>query len=522
MNILSFCHYLAVVLLMLIRETKAWNAEAKLRDKLFSNNTYKTLTIPVQNSSDILDIYLALYITQIIDVDERNQILTTKVWLHQSWNDYRLSWDPDEYDGITEIKVPINYVWLPDILIYNNADGPYDIEAQTWAGINYNGTVVWFPPAVYKSACQIDVQWYPFDEQTCILKFGSWTHAGDTLDLKPAFEHAQRKHYWPNGEWTIESSPCSRTAKKYPCCEELYIDLTFAVTLRRKPLFYFAYLLLPCGLISFNTILVFYLPPDISEKMSLCTNVLLSLAVFLLLITVQIPANANSFPLIVKYLLFTMVVVASSIVLTVFVLNIRFRSPETHKMSKFTRTVFLDYLPRMLGMSRPEKYTKRYRNVGIMFTRDAIERNKLNTSKLAMENRGNNYTLRMRRETELHKDDWSHKLDAAGSSDVDPRMYMPLMDGDVDMSEGMLIHRTIEELLFLTWHVKNEEDAARDREDYKFLAMVIDRIFLLLYLISVIVGIIWIIFQAPLSPLFFNELFAGFEEEEYDKGIEIE
>lgn len=297
----------------------------------------------------------------------------------------------------------------PDMFVllslFCSADGPYDVQAQTWASIDYNGTVVWWPPAVYKSACQINVQWYPFDEQQCVLKFGSWTHAGDILNLMPANREALRKHYWPNGEWYIRSTPCLRNTRYYSCCEEEYIDLTFTINLRRKPLFYFAYLLLPCGLISFNTILVFYLPPDISEKMSLCTNVLLSLAVFLLLITAQIPANANSFPLIVKYLLFTMVVVASSIVLTVFVLNIRFRSPEIHKMSRFTRRVFLDILPRILGMSRPEKYTKRFRNVGITFTRDALEGKRLSLQKLVMDNKGNNYTVRMRGETERHKDD---------------------------------------------------------------------------------------------------------------------
>lgn len=34
------------------------------------------------------------------------------------------------------------------------------------------------PPAIFKSYCEIDVEWFPFDTQTCFMKFGSWTHDG--------------------------------------------------------------------------------------------------------------------------------------------------------------------------------------------------------------------------------------------------------------------------------------------------------------------------------------------------------
>jgi len=44
--------------------------------------------------------------------------------------------------------------------------------------------VEWKPPAIYKSSCEIDVEYFPFDEQTCVLKFGSWTYDGFKVRLR--------------------------------------------------------------------------------------------------------------------------------------------------------------------------------------------------------------------------------------------------------------------------------------------------------------------------------------------------
>lgn len=63
--------------------------------------------------------------------------------------------------------------------------------------------------------------------------------------------------------------PGKRNEKFYECCKEPYPDVTYTVTMRRRTLYYGLNLLIPCVLISALALLVFLLPADSGEKISL-------------------------------------------------------------------------------------------------------------------------------------------------------------------------------------------------------------------------------------------------------------
>ncbi|XP_064143476.1 acetylcholine receptor subunit delta isoform X3 [Loxodonta africana] len=89
------------------------------------------------------------------------------------------------------------------------------------------------------------------------------------------------------------------------------------------------------------------------EKTSVAISVLLAQSVFLLLISKRLPATSMAIPLIGKFLLFGMVLVAIVVVICVIVLNIHFRTPSTHVLSEGVKKLFLETLPELLHMSRP-------------------------------------------------------------------------------------------------------------------------------------------------------------------------
>uniref|UniRef100_A0A8C8DEV4 Cholinergic receptor, nicotinic, alpha 2b (neuronal) n=1 Tax=Oryzias sinensis TaxID=183150 RepID=A0A8C8DEV4_9TELE len=239
--------------------------------------------------------------------------------------------------------------------------GKFAVTHMTKAHLFHTGKVRWVPPAIYKSSCSIDVTFFPFDQQNCKMKFGSWTYDKAKIDLERIENTVDLNNYWESGEWAIINAVGTYNTKKYDCCHEIYPDITYFFIIRRLPLFYTINLIIPCLLISCLTVLVFYLPSDCGEKITLCISVLLSLTVFLLLITEIIPSTSLVIPLIGEYLLFTMIFVTLSIVITVFVLNVHHRSPSTHKMPRWVHTVFLDLIPRWLFMRRPAPNGRRRR-----------------------------------------------------------------------------------------------------------------------------------------------------------------
>ncbi|KAK3597001.1 hypothetical protein CHS0354_009139 [Potamilus streckersoni] len=65
--------------------------------------------------------------------------------------------------------------WLADIGVIND-DNLQLIVTST-------GDVVWEPPGIYTTHCDIDVTYYPFDRQQCVIELTSWSMTKDQLEL---------------------------------------------------------------------------------------------------------------------------------------------------------------------------------------------------------------------------------------------------------------------------------------------------------------------------------------------------
>lgn len=183
-------------------------------------------------------------------MDEKNEMIHTNMWLNYEWRDYKLSWNESEFDGVKSIRLPSKDIWTPDILMYNSADEDIDSKFPTNIVVYSDGTCSWIPLGLYISSCPIDITWFPFDEQNCTMKFGSWTYDGSKINLTARSDTINIDTYQLNGEWKLLEVPAYRHEVMYECCPDPYIDITFVIHIRRLSLYYSFNLIIPCAVIS--------------------------------------------------------------------------------------------------------------------------------------------------------------------------------------------------------------------------------------------------------------------------------
>ncbi|KAM9085885.1 acetylcholine receptor subunit gamma isoform 2-T2 [Megaptera novaeangliae] len=263
---------------------------------------------PAKHDSDVVNVSLKLTLTNLISLNEREEALTTNVWIEMQWCDYRLRWDPRDYDGLWVLRLPSTMVWRPDVVLEN--------KSQTY------------------STNEINLQLSQEDGQTI-----EW------IFIDP-------EAFTENGEWAIRHRPAKMLLDEAAPAEEAgHQKVVFYLLIQRKPLFYVINIIAPCVLISSVAILIYFLPAKAGgQKCTVAINVLLAQTVFLFLVAKKVPETSQAVPLISKYLTFLLVVTILIVVNAVVVLNVSLRSPHTHSMARGVRKVFLRLLPQLLRM----------------------------------------------------------------------------------------------------------------------------------------------------------------------------
>ncbi|CAD6195246.1 unnamed protein product [Caenorhabditis auriculariae] len=357
--------------------------EYRLLQSLKEN--YDHFERPVENSSQPLDVHVRFLLNQILDIDEKNQVMSILAYVDYNWNDYKLRWDPKMYGGITHTRfsgdedAPFK-LWRPDVLLFNSVSQSFDSTYSSRLIVSHTGDVQQNPPGIFRFICKIDVTYYPFDKQTCFLKFGSWTYngmyinldfllkdmigvSGSRVTVEPQRSEPDSQTYYvnesidlqvymKNGEWDLIGTPGRRVVTAFG--DDEYHELYFYIHIQRRTLAYGINLIIPSLVISMMTVLGFTLPPDACEKITLETTILLSVIFFLQMVSSTSPPQSTAIPILAAFFSCCLMLVACSCVFTVLMLSLHHRKPETHTMSPFMRKFFVEWLPYVLMMRTPD------------------------------------------------------------------------------------------------------------------------------------------------------------------------
>lgn len=191
-------------------------------------------------------------------------------------------------------KVPFLYVdRVEDISVISDSKIPMRI---TW-----DGRIHWNPTGIYKVVCESDITYYPLDTQTCSIKISTWGYTQGEIQLQLDNQKTfDTSFYNENGEWDLYSATGVKSSDRSRGGES-YSSLTFTLTLRRKPEFHVINTIFPMILMAFLIPMVYKLPPESGEKMGYCLTVLLAYAVYLSLISDNIPSTSKNICYLCEY-----------------------------------------------------------------------------------------------------------------------------------------------------------------------------------------------------------------------------
>ena len=179
------------------------------------------------------------------------------------------------------------------------------------------------------STCSVDITYYPFDTQTCSIKFIAWSYTKDEVNL---LSHSGiiKSDYSESSTWNLVKST-------YTASNDVEASITYTLVLERKPRFYVFNMILPVILLSLLNMCTFILPLSSGERAGYSITVFLSLVVFLTIIAAEFPKNSDNTSLLAVYLILMVSLSTLYVILTIIESRLFSRNDEKQPVGKYYR-----------------------------------------------------------------------------------------------------------------------------------------------------------------------------------------
>ncbi|XP_021341616.1 neuronal acetylcholine receptor subunit alpha-2-like [Mizuhopecten yessoensis] len=293
---------------------------------------------PIADQSDTLTVSINMYLISIKDFDEVSGTMNILAVFTINWNDVSLVWNPAAYNGLHDINIGQNNIWLPKL--YNiKASNTFSAisDSDLLVNIANNGEIIWQPAGFIDVKCSQDVSYFPFDRQTCSIQLAPWGYFQNKVQLQPQKTEVSLDFYETNGEWSLD-----RTITGTYVLSDISLTI-FNITISRLPAFHIVNTLMPIYLLLVMNPLVFVLPVDSGERVGFSLTVFLTFTVFITIVNGVLPANSESMSRL-SYFIFA-VLVASGIIASINIFQLRLY----HKDENLPVPRWLVRLMRILG-----------------------------------------------------------------------------------------------------------------------------------------------------------------------------
>ncbi|XP_054454298.1 5-hydroxytryptamine receptor 3A-like [Anoplopoma fimbria] len=284
------------------------------------NSVFKT-TRPVLDHEHPTVVHLDIILYAILAVIEKTQTFIPVVWALMEWNNERISWNPDQFCGITQISVPKELLWKPDLIIYEMTEKD-DSPKSPYMYMSYDGKVTAEAEMKVVSTCKMDVHKFPFDTQRCSITVASAIHCVQQIRLHPYSNSSRATQYSrevmkTQGEWDFLQ--LSVTSGNITFGDGMWEHLIYTFTMKRRPLLHVTNFLLPVLFFLILDLASFLIADHRGEKLGFKVTVLLAISVLLLILNDILPSMSNRTPLIATYCIVIFALMLLSLLETILV-----------------------------------------------------------------------------------------------------------------------------------------------------------------------------------------------------------
>nr|CAD2182858.1 unnamed protein product [Meloidogyne enterolobii] len=167
---------------------------------------YRKGTRPVTHPSKIINVSMSVFLYQIIKLDAVKNTISLSGSFEMYWQDEFLQWEPDTYEGATEIFLASTDIWIPEFSLYYsvNFNDAVKLQSNNDVRVNFTGHVRYWIPFSTESLCSMDVKFFPFDIQRCTLLLGSWAHSNDSIKYSLYSKNLSLIDFYDNQEWQLD------------------------------------------------------------------------------------------------------------------------------------------------------------------------------------------------------------------------------------------------------------------------------------------------------------------------------
>lgn len=182
-----------------------------------------------------------------------------------------------------------------------------------------------------ESTCSVSITYFPFDTQTCSLRFSAWSYIPKEVSIKRGHKGIRLSEYVQNALWDVVD-----TLDREVDSEET--SVIFQIKLKRKPKYFIMNIIIPVILLSLLNIFSFVLPVSSGERAGYSITVFLSLAVFLTIVSEHLPKNSENISLLAVYIM--LITGLSTVIVLICMVQLRLQSwnAEQKTVSKCFRS----------------------------------------------------------------------------------------------------------------------------------------------------------------------------------------